>query len=53
MKELWLIDEANHTVEVRVLDANRLITGQVLTNSDEAKSSVLEGFSLTVEGLFD
>jgi Uma2 family endonuclease len=53
VKELWLIDESNHTVEVRVLDADRLIPGEVLTNSDEARSTVLEGFSLTVERLFD
>ena len=53
VKELWLIDESNHTVEVRVLEADRLMRSELLTNSDQAKSTVLEGFGLTVERLFD
>ncbi len=53
VKELWLIDESNHTVELRVLEADRLQPGEVHTNSDQVKSTVLEGFAFAVELLFE
>jgi Uma2 family endonuclease len=53
VKELWLIDESSHTVELRVLEGERLQPGEVLANSDRVESTVLEGFGFVVDRLFE
>ena len=53
VKELWLIDEAHQTVELRVLENDRLQYGPQLENEDIVRSSVLVGFEFEVKRLFD
>jgi Uma2 family endonuclease len=53
VKELWLIDEANQTVEVRVLAEERLQPGNVQEKEDRVSSIVLSGFELSAKQLFE
>ena len=53
VKELWLIDESLHTVEVRVLDQGRYERGIQLENEEIVRSTVLRGFEFAVTKLFD
>ena len=47
--ELWLIDEHNKTIEVRVLSENRLQPGKVAAGSERVSSTVLVGFSFSAD----
>jgi Uma2 family endonuclease len=53
VKELWLIDEASGIIEVRVLKDNRYAPSVVLEREDTLKSTVLSGFEVRVEKVFD
>jgi Uma2 family endonuclease len=53
VKELWLIDESMQTVEVRVLEEDRLQHGPQLQDTDVVNSTVLQGFEFEVKRLFD
>ena len=53
VKELWLIDEASGIIEVRVLKGNRYDPSLVLERDDILKSTVLSGFEVTVEKVFN
>jgi len=53
VKELWLIDESAHTMELRVLEDQRYQRGKLLSQDDEVSSSVLAGFGFQVARLFD
>ena len=49
VKELWLIDEANKTIEVRVLSENRLQPGKVASGKERINSIVLAGFRFSAD----
>jgi Uma2 family endonuclease len=49
VRELWLIDEHNKTIEVRVLSDNRLQPGEVASGTERFSSSVLAGFSFSAD----
>jgi Uma2 family endonuclease len=53
VKELWLIDEASGIIEVRVLKGDRYAPSVVLGRDDILKSTVLGGFEVRVEKVFD
>jgi len=50
---LWLIDEDRRTVEVRVLEQERLQPSTELQDQDQARSKVLAGFEFVVSQLFN
>ena len=52
VKELWLIDESAHTVEVRLLKDNAYERTDLLEGDDVAASTVLEKFAFKVGELF-
>jgi Uma2 family endonuclease len=52
VKELWLIDEAAQSIEIRVLNGDRYQPGEVLANDDRVGSNVLQGFEFVVGKLF-
>jgi len=52
VKELWLIDESAHTVEVRLLKENAYERTDLLEGDDVAASTVLEKFAFKVGDLF-
>jgi len=52
VKELWLIDESAHTVEVRLLKENAYERTDLLEGHDVAASTVLEKFAFKVGDLF-
>jgi Uma2 family endonuclease len=52
VRELWLIDEHNQTIEVRLLRAGRLTPGDVLSGNDQASSLVLDGFRFSASQIF-
>ena len=49
VRELWLIDEHNKTIEVRVLSENRLQPGKVAAGGERVSSTVLVGFSFSAD----
>jgi len=49
VKELWLVDEHNKTIEVRVLEEERLRPGKVVAGDERVSSVVLEGFSFSAD----
>ena len=49
VKELWLVDEHNKTIEVRVLEEERLRPGKVVAGDERVNSVVLEGFSFSAD----
>ena len=53
VRELWLVDEHNRTIEVRRLDHERLVPGDVLSGSELVHSTVLRGFSFAATQIFD
>jgi Uma2 family endonuclease len=53
VKELWLIDEASGIIEVRVLTGDRYAPSVVLERDDTLKSTVLSGFEVRVDKVFD
>lgn len=52
VRELWLVDEHNSTIEVRCLDHERLVPGDVLSGTELVHSTVLQGFSLRLTQIF-
>ena len=53
VRELWLVDEHNQTIEVRVLAEDRLTPGEVVLGDDRVNSSVLSGFSFSPSQIFN
>ena len=53
VKELWLIDEASGFIEVRILEGDRYASSLVFERNDILKSTVLAGFEVRVEKVFD
>lgn len=53
VKELWLIDEASGIIEVRVLQGDRYAASLVLERDDILNSTVLSGFEVKVEKVFN
>jgi Uma2 family endonuclease len=49
VKELWLVDEHNKPIEVRVLSENRLHPGKVASGKERIYSIVLAGFSFSAD----
>jgi Uma2 family endonuclease len=49
VRELWLVDEHNKTIEVRVLRENRLQPGEVASGDERISSRVLAGFSFSAD----
>ena len=49
VRELWLIDEHNKIIEVRVLSENRLQPGKVAAGGERVSSTVLVGFSFSAD----
>ena len=49
VRELWLVDEHNKTIEVRVLEEGRLRPGKVVAGDEQVNSVVLEGFSFSAD----
>jgi Uma2 family endonuclease len=52
VRELWLVDETNRTVEVRALEGNRYGASRSFGAGESVESSVLAGLRLAVEDLF-
>jgi Uma2 family endonuclease len=52
VKEYWVVDPYQRTVEVYLLQSQRLTLQAAYTDKDELVSSVLPGFSCTVESIF-
>jgi len=53
VRELWLVDEHNQTIEVRVLEEDRLKLGEVVLGDDRLNSIVLNGFSFSPSQIFN
>jgi Uma2 family endonuclease len=53
VRELWLIDEVSGIIEVRVLKGDRFAPSLVLESDDILKSTVLRGFEVRVEKVFN
>ena len=52
VRELWLVDEHNGTIEVRTLDRDRLMPGDVRSGTEQVHSIVLRGFSFAASQIF-
>jgi len=52
VKEYWIVDSQNRTIEVYVLEGQMLQLRSALTEKDELTSSVLPGYCCKVETLF-
>lgn len=52
VKELWLVDEVAHCVEVRVLKGDRYTAGTALEKDERLSSVVLQGFGFAVGRIF-
>jgi Uma2 family endonuclease len=52
VRELWLVDEHKQTIEVRVLDGDRLKPGETLSGTEQVHSIVLAGFSFSASQIF-
>lgn len=52
VKELWLIDETEETVEVRSLAGSRYAEGTIMTKRDQLKSVVISGLIIEVTQIF-
>ena len=52
VKEYWIVDSENHSVEIYGPTASGLELGSMLRNSDEITSSALPGFSCLVSDFF-
>ncbi|HYX30827.1 MAG TPA: Uma2 family endonuclease [Pyrinomonadaceae bacterium] len=52
VKELWLVDEKQETVEVRRLRGDRYDEGRLLVGGDDLGSSVIPGLAIEVKKIF-
>lgn len=52
VKEFWLIDPANKTVEIFTIESNAYQLNQFLETSGKARSAVLQGFEMEISTLF-
>ena len=52
VKELWLIDEVNESVEIRTLEGERYPVGIVFENGDQIRSAVLPALAFDVRRIF-
>ncbi len=52
VKELWLIDETEQTVEVRVLQGDRYPEGIILAKGEQLKSQIIAGLVINVTEIF-
>ena len=53
VKELWLVDEKQETVELRVLRGERYVDGQVLAKGEQLASIVIPGLEIEVTQIFE
>ncbi len=53
VKELWLVDEAQQTVEIRILKGDRYDVAIPLKSDDIVRSFVLSGLTFPVKTLFE
>jgi len=53
VKELWLVDETQETVEVRTLEGLRYGEGTVLMKGTQHQSSVISGLAIYVTQIFE
>ena len=53
MKELWLVDETEQTVELRTLQGARYDEGRVFEKEDAIESSVITGLTIEVKKIFE
>jgi Uma2 family endonuclease len=53
VKELWLVDEKQETVELRVLRGERYADGQVLAKGERLASTVIPGLEIEVTQIFE
>ena len=51
--EYWIVDPRTETIEVLRLEAEGYVTAGRFTRNEEAGSSLLEGFRVPVNGVFD
>ena len=49
VRELWLVDEHSKTIEVRVLNENRLQSGNAISGDERVNSIVLDGLSFSAD----
>ena len=49
VRELWLVDEHSKTIEVRVLNENRLQSGNAISGDERLNSIVLDGLSFSAD----
>ena len=52
VREYWIIDPANRIVSVLLLQDGVLEIEQTLTKDDTATSTVLDGFSVSLDSIF-
>src|SRR5207245_8571487 len=52
VKELWLVDETEETVEVRKLEGSRYGDGTVISRSARLTSAVISGLRIDVKRIF-
>jgi len=53
VKELWLVDETEQTVELRTLQGARYDEGRVFEKEDAIESSVITGLTIEVKKIFE
>jgi len=53
VKELWLADETDETVELRALMGNRYDEGRIFAKGDRLHSLVVAGLTIEVKSIFD
>ena len=52
VKELWLVDESQKQIEIRLLAAERFQPGDILQPGDQGRSTVLNGLTFDVGEIF-
>ncbi len=52
VKEYWVVDPENRTVEIYALDGREMKLAATLTGQDEITSSLMAGYRFTVESVF-
>jgi Uma2 family endonuclease len=52
VKELWLVDEAGETVEVRTLEADRYGAGKFFDKGEKLVSTILPEFYIDITKIF-
>ena len=53
VKELWLVDETEETVEVRNLRGDRYVEGKLFARGDQLKSAVVLAMTIAVTKIFE